>query len=198
MFGSTEPRSSFFFSSIRRHTGYWRDWSSDVCSSDLSSRLGDHRDGIGGEPDRGLLDRGAWIGIGKRVLPHAAPAGELLGEGGRVRQHGLLHQPLNVRLVVAGGLAGPLGAWPPREERPQPRARPQPRRAGRVELLVVGDIAGLVTLAGGLQVLVVAHEAPVYARGPLNCPQGNRPARGPDPHRSKVVRRRRSSRGRRH
>src|SRR3712207_561254 len=26
----------FFFSSRRRHTRYWRDWSSDVCSSDLS------------------------------------------------------------------------------------------------------------------------------------------------------------------
>src|SRR5947209_13131300 len=25
----------FFFSSRRRHTSYWRDWSSDVCSSDL-------------------------------------------------------------------------------------------------------------------------------------------------------------------
>src|SRR3712207_2452221 len=28
-------RSIFFFSSRRRHTRYWRDWSSDVCSSDL-------------------------------------------------------------------------------------------------------------------------------------------------------------------
>src|SRR3712207_8402278 len=27
----------FFFSSRRRHTRYWRDWSSDVCSSDLQS-----------------------------------------------------------------------------------------------------------------------------------------------------------------
>src|SRR5258707_5117963 len=27
----------FFFSSRRRHTRYWRDWSSDVCSSDLIS-----------------------------------------------------------------------------------------------------------------------------------------------------------------
>src|SRR3712207_7471241 len=27
--------SAFFFSSRRRHTRYWRDWSSDVCSSDL-------------------------------------------------------------------------------------------------------------------------------------------------------------------
>src|SRR3712207_7456175 len=29
----------FFFSSRRRHTRYWRDWSSDVCSSDLSGKL---------------------------------------------------------------------------------------------------------------------------------------------------------------
>src|SRR3712207_9164934 len=28
-----------FFSSRRRHTRYWRDWSSDVCSSDLGARL---------------------------------------------------------------------------------------------------------------------------------------------------------------
>src|SRR3712207_9298996 len=28
----------FFFSSRRRHTRYWRDWSSDVCSSDLGAR----------------------------------------------------------------------------------------------------------------------------------------------------------------
>src|SRR3712207_9076362 len=29
----------FFFSSRRRHTRYWRDWSSDVCSSDLLDAL---------------------------------------------------------------------------------------------------------------------------------------------------------------
>src|SRR5438445_5969273 len=29
----------FFFSSRRRHTRYWRDWSSDVCSSDLGALL---------------------------------------------------------------------------------------------------------------------------------------------------------------
>src|SRR5581483_12283131 len=33
----------FFFSSRRRHTRYWRDWSSDVCSSDLVEGAG--RDG---------------------------------------------------------------------------------------------------------------------------------------------------------
>src|SRR5258707_1052457 len=32
--GRSEPRT-LFFSSRRRHTRYWRDWSSDVCSSDL-------------------------------------------------------------------------------------------------------------------------------------------------------------------
>src|SRR3712207_9166884 len=31
---------SFFFSSRRRHTRYWRDWSSDVCSSDLGNYYG--------------------------------------------------------------------------------------------------------------------------------------------------------------
>src|SRR3712207_1706935 len=31
----------FFFSSRRRHTRYWRDWSSDVCSSDLFFGEGD-------------------------------------------------------------------------------------------------------------------------------------------------------------
>src|SRR5882757_2146225 len=35
-------RFLFFFSSRRRHTRYWRDWSSDVCSSDL---LGECRSG---------------------------------------------------------------------------------------------------------------------------------------------------------
>src|SRR5215217_4831879 len=30
----------FFFSSRRRHTRYWRDWSSDVCSSDLGKQDG--------------------------------------------------------------------------------------------------------------------------------------------------------------
>src|SRR5258707_11825962 len=31
--------SFFFFSSRRRHTRYWRDWSSDVCSSDLAAAV---------------------------------------------------------------------------------------------------------------------------------------------------------------
>src|SRR5947209_11655641 len=34
--------SIFFFSSRRRHTRYWRDWSSDVCSSDLKTSISDY------------------------------------------------------------------------------------------------------------------------------------------------------------
>src|SRR5690606_40736891 len=35
----TTPFLFFFFSSRRRHTRFSRDWSSDVCSSDLIQRL---------------------------------------------------------------------------------------------------------------------------------------------------------------
>src|SRR5690606_40143367 len=34
-----DPVCSFFFSSRRRHTRFSRDWSSDVCSSDLATVL---------------------------------------------------------------------------------------------------------------------------------------------------------------
>src|SRR3712207_4652721 len=44
----------FFFSSRRRHTRYWRDWSSDVCSSDLGESVLAHVGAI-----RELARRGA-------------------------------------------------------------------------------------------------------------------------------------------
>src|SRR5258707_6627714 len=37
LWGMHGSRVFFFFSSRRRHTRYWRDWSSDVCSPDLPS-----------------------------------------------------------------------------------------------------------------------------------------------------------------
>src|SRR5690349_23413007 len=48
---------SFFFSSRRRHTRSLRDWSSDVCSSDLElagprARAGDGDHPEGGHPER--------------------------------------------------------------------------------------------------------------------------------------------------
>src|SRR6266536_776551 len=49
---------SFFFSSRRRHTRSTRDWSSDVCSSDLGEVLEHRRDA--------MASRGAWPGKGDR------------------------------------------------------------------------------------------------------------------------------------
>src|SRR3712207_9421902 len=46
-----------FFSSRRRHTRYWRDWSSDVCSSDLTAGHGARAGGAAGV--RGRRGRGA-------------------------------------------------------------------------------------------------------------------------------------------
>src|SRR3712207_7066602 len=65
----------FFFSSRRRHTRYWRDWSSDVCSSDLAlegidplaTELADAR--CGGTPGdrvaRGAVDLAVWDLVGQ-------------------------------------------------------------------------------------------------------------------------------------
>src|SRR5206468_7731583 len=53
----------FFFSSRRRHTRSDRDWSSDVCSSDLLGRIGSPPEGgyrglaSGGEPSAGGVRR---------------------------------------------------------------------------------------------------------------------------------------------
>src|SRR3712207_9033363 len=58
----------FFFSSRRRHTRYWRDWSSDVCSSDLMGvprargrRHDPEHDGHGGT-EHGTVGTGAAAG----------------------------------------------------------------------------------------------------------------------------------------
>src|SRR3712207_8649984 len=76
----------FFFSSRRRHTRYWRDWSSDVCSSDLAgrpvglpapSRLAPERGPSQG--DRGLRpsDRpGDHRSLGLRAARSALPRAE--------------------------------------------------------------------------------------------------------------------------
>src|SRR3712207_4462032 len=51
----------FFFSSRRRHTRYWRDWSSDVCSSDLP--------GAGTAPESRACRRDAWGSPLRRGTP---------------------------------------------------------------------------------------------------------------------------------
>src|SRR5207253_8370827 len=77
----------FFFSSRRRHTRWPRDWSSDVCSSDL--HLGDDRVG-----DLAAVERGASVRLNQtqrlrqaRVADDAVEGGGLsVDEEGRVRR----------------------------------------------------------------------------------------------------------------
>src|SRR5215217_2334635 len=96
----------FFFSSRRRHTRYWRDWSSDVCSSDLvvevmtgspAERAGLRAEdmilGVDGEPVSGvddlhrLLDgdhigRVCTLAIARDAVGRPAPALGGNGNGG--------------------------------------------------------------------------------------------------------------------
>src|SRR5436309_11454769 len=62
----------FFFSSRRRHTRFSRDWSSDVCSSDLATRrgtqLGPRRRDERGRKDRRQAAGAAGHGVRRRRL----------------------------------------------------------------------------------------------------------------------------------
>src|SRR5438445_13679379 len=85
-------RPCFFFSSRRRHTRYWRDWSSDVCSSDLALVVGGaldhglhmghvvvrsagHEGGAGGQGDaQGVERRSEERRVGKECRARWAPS----------------------------------------------------------------------------------------------------------------------------
>src|SRR5690606_41150945 len=54
----------FFFSSRRRHTRFSRDWSSDVCSSDLTPELWDRTKRLDGR----WIDRGHEIDVWLNAL----------------------------------------------------------------------------------------------------------------------------------
>src|SRR5437870_2517498 len=73
----------FFFSSRRRHTRWPRDWSSDVCSSDLGFGLHNATEGLGiWAPLTGEADRPSWGFLGLLGLVGGAPTflGTLLGQ----------------------------------------------------------------------------------------------------------------------
>src|SRR5690606_23493654 len=64
--------SSFFFSSRRRHTRFSRDWSSDVCSSDLIDGAINVPATVRAQPDgqlRLIAERGQGIGPNIKYMP---------------------------------------------------------------------------------------------------------------------------------
>src|SRR2546428_6139738 len=76
----------FFFSSRRRHTRSDRDWSSDVCSSDLGRRGTSRRHALGGETFLGGRTHGRDKGpILAHPLQEPYDVGRLqdLGQGGQ-------------------------------------------------------------------------------------------------------------------
>src|SRR3712207_6103914 len=93
----------FFYSSRRRHTRYWRDWSSDVCSSDLGPGA---PDGFGDGPDGLLLADHPLVQHGLQV---EEPLGLLLDDVGRGDAGPLLEDASDVlaRHLGGVGLAAP-------------------------------------------------------------------------------------------
>src|SRR3712207_7366935 len=85
----------FFFSSRRRHTRYWRDWSSDVCSSDLC------------QANERLVLRSAAVREAFAALNVAGLKGDWTrgdaAVGALLRQHGREGVPLYLLYPAGGG-----------------------------------------------------------------------------------------------
>src|SRR5579884_4051425 len=113
----------FFFSSRRRHTRWPRDWSSDVCSSDLrgprTAELAEARPLWPGDPLRVVLEdsrRWAAARLAGRAGVAAAPPGAAQGrwrdESLRVALRGRLRPPGPAgaaRALAPQGLPGAAG-----------------------------------------------------------------------------------------
>src|SRR2546429_5476218 len=77
-FDGTVEIDRFFFSSRRRHTRCSRDWSSDVCSSDLVSRSRTWRVGLRakrGSPKTKELPLGSQLGFHSELSPGSTASG---------------------------------------------------------------------------------------------------------------------------
>src|SRR5579871_4533693 len=116
----------FFFSSRRRHTISLRDWSSDVCSSDLAA------DGMGRHGNRGRVCEGPW----RRAAGQGLRAARDLQRGAGGGEDG--------HLVAAGATAAGRGSGR-RGERAEGGGVRGPRRG-----IVPAGLVGAVCLGGGI------------------------------------------------
>src|SRR3712207_40617 len=104
-----------FFSSRRRHTRYWRDWSSDVCSSDLQLTAVDRSGGTTAHSGErtlgtyGVVEGDGAVAAGNLLASPDVPAAMIGGFMAREQDD------LGDRLVYAlgmgleaGGEAGPV------------------------------------------------------------------------------------------
>src|SRR5690348_18067003 len=97
---SVEPQTSqtpFFFSSRRRHTCWTGDWSSDVCSSDLSV--------TGADIAEFLKGKGFDIDRRKLILPE--PIKTIGDHNVPLKLHREVTVPLVVHVVKEGGSPAP-------------------------------------------------------------------------------------------
>src|SRR5690606_41028467 len=89
----------FFFSSRRRHTRFSRDWSSDVCSSDLYAPLAHatwHPDGVLGQ--MGVLDFAGGTVVHMSAGLTALASAIYLKQGKTAKEH----TPARITYVLLG------------------------------------------------------------------------------------------------
>src|SRR5690606_39534205 len=78
----------FFFSSRRRHTRFSRDWSSDVCSSDLTSLSSNARIHSGNTVDTLIFMGSGVVRYGNNTIKHLSFAGDgVIGGASNVIQY---------------------------------------------------------------------------------------------------------------
>src|SRR5215217_6288251 len=117
----------FFFSSRRRHTRYWRDWSSDVCSSDLRRQGPAHRLVAAARLRREAASRGRGVDGRRGARLRGARCDRRGGRPGLCRSGRDPERHLGRRRggAAAGDSRKPAcggRSWPARHGRTRPRA----------------------------------------------------------------------------
>src|SRR5947209_20300386 len=123
----------FFFSSRRRHTSYWRDWSSDVCSSDLTanelqSRAREHLE----QQEAELEARRKELGVDDDVKTVPGVTSKMLVKFGE--------NDIKTVEDLAGCATDDLVGWTERKEGGAPTTHPGAREGLGVSRQVAGAV----------------------------------------------------------